>query len=92
MAETRCCICKHLFLFQRPILNIGFYLDGEIFMDCGIDSEVDPCPIMEFKPVGLNHMFDRDETLLELFPPQWGFGFYRDHIGADWVKYEVPKD
>ena len=92
MAEARCCICMHLFRFERPVRNVGFYLDGEIFMDCGIDDEADPCPIEEFWPVGLNHMFDRDDTLYELFPPEWGYGFHRAEIGGKWQKFDLPTD
>lgn len=89
--ERRCFVCDHIFLNERPVCHVVFFDDGEIQIDCGEDDHGDDDQFWRsFRPVGLNHIIDRDETvraLLTLETP--GISFGRASADAKWEVYSL---
>ncbi|WP_377847030.1 hypothetical protein [Bosea sp. UC22_33] len=89
--ERRCFACNHVFLNERPVCHVVFFDDGEIQIDCGQDDhgEGDEFP-KNFRPVGLNHIIARDETVAALLAeeaPDVSFG--RDSVDQPWSRYII---
>jgi hypothetical protein len=74
-------------------MHVVFFSDGEIQMDCGQeDHGTSESYYRSYVPVGLNHLIDKDNTILELFPEKQGYSFGRKNILEKWIKYTISEN
>ncbi|WP_131857943.1 hypothetical protein [Bosea sp. BK604] len=91
MAERLCLVCDHIFHNTRPICHVVFLEGGDIQVDCGEDDHGDDENFYKsFRPVGLNHLIDRDEDIADLLLHEApGFSFGREAPGHAWTRYYI---
>lgn len=79
--ETAAYVCSHVFDNTRPILLVS-RAGGEWQCLCGDEHEAGEIPNV----VGLNHLLERDPTLLELenLPEEWEAE--RASVSAPWLR------
>lgn len=79
--EVAAYVCSHIFKDERPVLLVS-RVGGDWQFLCG--SAHDPNDLPEV--VGLNHLFERDNSLEELrnLPKDWEAE--RSTVGGEWTK------
>lgn len=82
--EVAAFVCSHVFEQTKPILLVSRE-DGDWQFLCGEVHAQEEVP----RVVGINHLLDRDPTLLELMdlPPDWEAE--RASNGAPWMRREL---
>jgi hypothetical protein len=87
--EIAAVICPHVFDASRDILLVTHETDGMWQLLCGKEdcgSHTQP------RLVGLNHLLDRDPSLLEIRDLPEGFWCERAHISGSWTRAPLPVD
>jgi hypothetical protein len=84
MSEIESYICLHVFEFERPILLVAKE-DGDWQFLCGDEHDWTDLP----KVVGLNHLLDRDSTLLELLDLPDNWEAERVNVNSPWQRREI---
>lgn len=80
MSHTLCYICSHIFEDSRPILLVSKE-EGDWQFLCGQFDHDDEVPHV----VGANHIFERDEKLLELLSLKDNYEAERADINSKWI-------
>jgi hypothetical protein len=82
--ETTAFVCTHVFDNSRPILLVSRE-EGDWQCMCG--KEHNSREVVHV--VGLNHLIERDPTLLELNDLPNGWEAERAHLGDPWLRGQV---
>jgi hypothetical protein len=77
-------VCSHVFENTRPILYICKE-DGDWQFLCGKYHEADEIP----RVVGLGHLIERDNTLLEIMELPDNWEAERNEIGGAWASKKI---
>ena len=83
MMETGVFVCSHVFANARPICY-ACLVDGEWQMLCGQYDDFIGEP--QCRLVGLNHLLERDGTLLEILDLPTDWQAEREHVGGPWKR------
>lgn len=78
--HTPCFLCSHIFEDIRPILYVS-KADGDWQFLCGQDDHEGEIP----RVVGINHIFERDKSVLELEDLPDNYEANRSDIYSKWV-------
>ena len=79
MAEVRAIICSHVYRSERPV-NLVVLAGGEWMLLCGEEHGDDE----KYEVAGINHLYERDPSLLEVSGLVNNESAERDHPGAKW--------
>jgi hypothetical protein len=77
-------ICQHIFEDTEPILLV-VKEDGDWQFLCGKDHDEDEVP----RVVGIGHLLERDESLLELLDLEDSWEAERPDIHSAWVRKPI---
>ena len=83
--ETPAFVCSHVCENTRAVLLVS-RADSDWQLLCGGNHDTDEVP----RVVGLNHLFERDPTLLELQDLPVGWEAERTHVGGEWLRMQIP--
>lgn len=77
-------VCRHVFDESRPILLVA-HEEGDWQFLCGQPHESGDLPLV----VGLNHLTDRDASLIEVLKIQEGWEAERREVGQPWICHPI---
>tara|TARA_R110001592_G_scaffold299603_1_gene570655 strand:- start:415 stop:681 length:267 start_codon:yes stop_codon:yes gene_type:complete len=78
-------ICSHIFEDSRPVLLV-YKEDDDLQFLCGEEHDSNEIP----RVVGINHIIERDESLIEIINIENGWEAERSNINSEWglAKFE----
>jgi hypothetical protein len=82
--EIAAYVCSHVFENKRPVLLVS-RADGDWQFLCGKEHGKRKLP----KVVGINHLFDRDPTLLAIADLPYNWEAERKSIGSPWQRKKL---
>jgi hypothetical protein len=82
--EVAAYVCSHVFNDERPVLLVS-HAGGDWQFLCGNAHNPNELP----KVVGLNHLFERDNSLDELLNLPIDWEAERSIVGGEWKKKPV---
>jgi hypothetical protein len=82
--ERAAFVCCHVFDGSRPIRLVA-HEDGDWQFLCGEEHEPGDGP----RVVGLNHLVERDPSLVEVLVLQQGWEAERHDVGSPWVRRQI---
>lgn len=62
--ETTAIVCGHIFRNERPVKVVVHHSDGVWQLVCGGHDH--PADCSDFEPVGLEHLLERQENLMQV--------------------------
>jgi hypothetical protein len=82
--ERAAFVCRHVFEGSRPIRLVA-HEEGDWQFLCGEGHEPGDGP----RVVGLNHLVERDPSLVEVLELQQGWEAERHEVGGPWVRRQL---
>jgi hypothetical protein len=82
--ELAAFVCRHVFEGSRPIRLVA-HEDGDWQFLCGEEHEPGEGP----RVVGLNHLVERDPSLVDVLELQEGWEAERPAVGGPWVRRQT---
>ncbi|WNG43728.1 hypothetical protein F0U60_06165 [Archangium minus] len=77
-------VCRHVFEGGRPIRLVA-HEDGDWQFLCGEEHELDDGP----RVVGLNHLVERDPSVIGILDLRQGWEAERHEVGGRWVRRQI---
>lgn len=82
--ERAAFVCRHVFEGSRPIRLVA-HEEGDWQFLCGEEHEAGEGP----RVVGLNHLVERDPSLVEILELHQGWEAERHDVGTPWVRRQI---